>query len=844
MLKNSLTLLMLSATLSGSPPSSAGTASIAATELPAATAIKLDGAFTEAVWEHVPAVSDFRQRDPKDGAAPTFATEVKVAYDASNLYVAIRAHDPEPDRLVGLRTRRDTDSPSDWLKVIIDSFHDRRTAFEFGVNPAGVKEDRAWSNDGNSDSGWDAVWDVAVSRDKDGWRAEFRIPFSQLRFQPSDNATFGFAVVRQIGRLNETDTWPLISKSAPGVVSSFGDLTGLKLTRTPKRLELMPYVVGQVSTQPSQPGNPLISSRDQKGTVGADLKYALRPGVTLTATVNPDFGQVEADPAVVNLSGFETFFSERRPFFVEGAGTFAFNMDCNDGACSGLFYPRRIGRAPRGSPELGEGMYATVPQQTKIWGAAKLTGHLGGFSFGALNALTADEQATIANGAQRLHQSVEPMANYSVVRARREFANQSSVGFMLTGTMRRVNAFTSFLPRRAITGGADWDVRLRKAYAVQGYWVGSTIHGTADAIDRLQRSTVHSFQRPDADHVEENPLATSLNGDSGAIGLSKIAGAKVRFNTNVGFKSPGFDSNDLGFTRRADIRTMGNWIQFRNETPSKHLRSWRFNLNQWGAWNFGGDRLDLGGNVNAHWRFTNNWGTGTGLTVNAPRFDDRATRGGGPGAYRNQNVTSWGYIEMDDRKPVTPATFFNVGSDHHGTRWFGISPGVTVRPTSFLSVSGGVDWNHEVQDAQWIQNTADGHYVFGRLDQKTVSFTARVNYTITPQLSVQVYAAPFVSAGGYGSFKELVNGRAARYEDRYAPIAYAANPDFNYRSFRTTNVLRWEYKPGSALFVVWQQGREDVLDTGRFQFGRDFRGVFGAPSRNVFLVKWSYWINQ
>ena len=841
-MKTSLAFLLLSVTLSAS--GSSGVASIAATPLPATAAIKLEGAFSDAIWEHVPAVSDFRQRDPKDGAAPTFATDVKVAYDASNLYVAVRAHDPEPNRIVAMRTRRDTDSPSDWLKVIVDSYHDRRTAFEFGVNPAGVKEDRAWSNDGNDDSGWDAVWDVAVSRDQEGWRAEFRIPFSQLRFNPSDNATFGFAVIRQIGRLNETDTWPLISKSANGFVSNFGDLTNLKLSRTPKRLELIPYLVGQLNTQPVEAGNPLVSSRSQKGTIGADLKYALRPGVTLTATVNPDFGQVEADPAVVNLTGFETFFSERRPFFVEGAGTFAFDLDCNDGSCSGLFYPRRIGRAPRGAPDLGAGMYASVPQQTKIWGAAKLTGRLGGFSFGALNALTADEQATIAIGTERLHQSVEPMSNYSVVRARREFANQSSVGFMLTGTTRRLNPFTSFLPRQAVTGGADWDVRFQKSYSLRGHWVGSTIHGTADAIDRLQRSTVHSFQRPDADYLQERPLATSLNGDGGSIGLSKIAGSKVRFNTNVGFKSPGLDINDVGFMRRADIRSMGNWIQFRNETPSKHLRSWRFNLNQWGSWNFGGDRLDLGGNVNAHWRFAKNWGTGMGFTSNARRFDDRATRGGGPGAYRNPNSTYWAYVEADDRKPVTPMTFFNVGTDRHGSRWFGISPSVTVRPTSFLSVNGGIDWNREIADAQWIQNTAGGQYVFGRLDQSTLSLTARVNYTITPRLTVQVYAAPFVSAGGYTSFKELVNGRAPRYENRYAPFAYDGSPDFNYRSFRTTNVLRWEYRPGSALFVVWQQGREDVASDGRFQFGRDFGGVFGAPSRNAFLVKWSYWINQ
>jgi Domain of unknown function (DUF5916)/Carbohydrate family 9 binding domain-like len=839
MLKTSLALLLMATVASSTPPP----ASVAATPIPSATAIRLDGEFTETVWEQVPAVSDFHQRDPKDGGVPTFGTDVKVAYDASNLYIAVRAHDPEPARLVGLRTRRDTPSSSDWIKVMIDSFHDRRTAFEFGVNPAGVKEDRYWYNDANDDSGWDAVWDVAVSRDAESWRAEFRIPFSQLRFHPADSATFGFAVVREIGRLNEVDTWPLLSKSANGLVSSFGDLTNLKLDQTPKRLELVPYAVAQVNTQPTEAGNPLVSSRDQKATAGADLKYAVRPGLTLTGTVNPDFGQVEADPAVVNLSGFETFFQERRPFFIEGSGMFTFDLDCNDGQCSGLFYSRRIGRAPRGSPELADGMYARVPQQTKILGAAKLTGRAGQFSFGALNAVTADEEATVASGPLRTRETVEPLANYTVVRARREFKNQSTLGFMMTGTARRQNAFTDFLPQQAFTGGLDWDLRLKQRYAIQGYWAGSSVHGTTEAIGQLQESTVHSFQRPDADYLEEDPGRTSLNGNAGSIAISKIGGSRVRFNSNVGYKSPGFDINDVGFLRRADLRTMGNWLQWRHDKPSKYLRSFRFNLNQWAAWNFGGDRLDLGGNVNAHWVFANNWSTGMGLNRGARNFDDRATRGGGPGAYGNPVWSYWSYQNTDDRKAITFANFLSTGGDGKGTHWVGVGPSLTFRPTSFLSLSQGIDWNHNVQDAQWVENTADGRYIFGRLDQTTVSLTTRVNYTITPTLTVQIYAAPFVSAGDYTQFKQLVNGRAARYEDRYLPAVYTANPDFNYRSFRTTNVLRWEYKPGSALFVVWQQGRENTLDFGRFRFGPDFNGAFSAPARNAFLVKWSYWIN-
>ena len=485
-----------------------------------------------------------------------------------------------------------------------------------------------------------------------------------------------------------------------------------------------------------------------------------------------------------------------------------------------------------------------VPQQTTIVGAAKLTGRLGKFSFGAMDAVTADEQATIANGTLRTRESVEPLSNYGVLRTRREFANQSSFGFMLTSTRRRLEGKTAFLPDAAVTGGVDWDWRLQKRYAVQGYWVGSSVRGDAASIDLLQQNTVHSFQRPDADHVELDPTRTALNGNGGSVSFSKIGGSVVRFNSNIGYKSPGLDINDVGFMRRADLKTMGNWLQWRHDKPSKYLRSFRYNLNQWGSWNFGGDRLDMGGNVNAHAVFANNWSTGAGFNVNGANFDDRATRGVGPGAIGVSNTNYWQYLNSDERKRLSTGMFFNMGRDAGGGHWIGFSPGITYRPSSFLEVSTGVDWSHQVNDAQWIENTAGGKYIFGRLDQETVAMNWRVNYTIRPTLTVQVYAAPFVSAGDYTNFKQLVNGRAAAYADRYAPIAYESNPDFNYRSFRTTNVLRWEYKPGSALFVVWQQGREDVLDYGRFQFGRDMGGTFSAPSRNVFLVKMSYWINH
>jgi hypothetical protein len=833
----------------GRRPAAARAASAAtvAVAMTSATAFKLDGELSDEVWGRADVVSDFRQRDPKEGADPTFRTEMRVAYDAEAIYVAVQAYDPEPGKVVGILTRRDTQSPSDWIRVLIDSYRDRRTAYEFSVNPAGVKQDKYYFNDGNEDAGWDAVWDVAVSRNELGWRAEFRIPFSQLRFPRSENPTFGFAVMRQIARLNELESWPLIAKSRNGFVSQFGDLNGLRLSSSPKRLELVPYTVADLKTEPfPTDGNPLVDTRNPGLEYGLDLKYAVTPALTLTATVNPDFGQVEADPAVVNLTGFETFFAERRPFFIEGSGSFAFDLDCNDGSCTGLFYSRRIGRQPRLEPDVSDDGFWSAPPQTTILGAAKLTGRVGGFRIGVLNAMTSEERAVIAEDATLTQAPVEPFTSYTVARGKKEFGNQSSLGFMLTSTNRALRGEDSplrSLADTAVTGGVDWDWRVLGKYAVTGYWAGSTLRGEPDAIAAIQESTVHSFQRPDAGHVEFDPTRTSLSGDAGFVSFNKISGERVRFSSNVGYKSPGFDVNDVGFLRRADRIGQSNWIQFRYDRPGSHVRTFRYNLNQWSGANFDGDLLNFGGNVNAHWVLQSNWSFGAGLNGESRAFDDRLTRGG-PGGYYDGGWSLWSYVDSDSRKPLMVSWFLGGGRYRHGPVFFDFNPSLTFRPASFLSVEAGIGWSPSSNVVQWVEQDESGEYVFGQLKQRTVSLTSRVNYTITPTLSVQIYAQPFVSAGEYTTFYRLVDGRGAEFTDRYAEYPeYEGNPDFNYRSFRTTNVLRWEYRPGSSLFVVWQQGRESTADYGGFRFGRDFGRVFRTPASNVFLVKMSYWLN-
>ena len=814
------------------------------------SAIRVSGELSDEVWQTAAPVDDFVQREPEEGGHPSQRTEFRVAYDAATLYVKIRAFDTEADKIATYLTRRDADSPSDWLRVIVDSYHDRRTAFEFAVNPSGVKQDRYWFNDNTKDDGWDAVWDVKVARDADGWSAEFHIPFSQLRFTPAfDSAqaranTFGFAVVRQIGRLNETSTWPLLARSATGYVSSFGELGDLAMSASPKRLELTPYTVADLTRQRTN-GNPLLSTSSPGLSFGVDMKYALTPGLTLTTTINPDFGQVEADPAVVNLTAFETFFAERRPFFVEGSGMFRFDSDCMDGPCE-LFYSRRVGRSPQGIDELpsGDNIYTETDAQTTILGAGKLTGRVGNFAVGAMTAITEPEYATVLDGAVRSRPAVEPLTAYSIGRVRREFRNQSSLGFIVTSVNRQTVDALNFLPSSATTGGVDWDLRVKSRYSVTGFLSGSSVRGDAAAITDVQENSRHYFQRPDAASFDVDERATSLNGGSGRVSLSKIGGQHVRFNTQVGFKSPGFDLNDVGFLRRADERWESNWFQIRSDTPSRWFRSRNFNVNQWSVWNYDGDRLFGGFNVNGNVTFISNWSTGGGISFEGMGFDDRLTRGG-PGGYSDGYTTVWSWLNSDNRRRLSLNLFNGGGRDGVASSFFDHESTLTYRPVSGLEIASGVRVNRAVRDAQWVENITDtrDHFVFGHLDQTTVALTERINYTMTPNLSLQIYAEPFVSAGDYTNFKELANGRAINYSDRYVPYAYSGTPDFNVKSFRTTNVLRWEYKPGSTLFVVWQQARENDTVPGGFRFGRDVHDIFGVTPTNVFLVKLAYWLN-
>jgi hypothetical protein len=789
----------------------------------AAVAPVIDGRDADEVWRLAPAITGFRQFRPVEDAEPSFRTETKIAYDARTFYVFIRAFDPHPDSILKLLARRDVRTASDQLKIIVDSYHDRRTGYEFAVNPAGVKRDYAVYDDGSEDDAWDGVWEVGTTIDSLGWTAEFRIPLSQMRYAPGPTNTFGFGVWRDIDRYTERVSWPLYRVTRPGLMSQLGEVTGLDGLDAPRRLEVAPYFVSK-NVPLDGPG----FDRAQKVDGGADIKYGLTSNITIDATVNPDFGQVEADPSVLNLGPFETFYQERRPFFIEGTGIFQFGVNCSIVNCSGegLFYSRRVGSASR------------------ILGAAKITGRLpSGLTLGVLDAVT--NNSTNGSG-----QTLQPTTNYAGLRATQDFRKgESGIGVMLTAVNRSVDQWTEDVLRKsAYVGAFNFRHRFRGGrYQLTGSIDVSRVAGTPAAIARTQRSSVHLYQRPD-DGLTLDTTLTTLSGDAEEI-LFQRTGGFIRFETSYLRRSPGFEVNDLGFLRRADQQSWSTWGAMNFTKPAFIFQQGFWNFNWWQFWTTEGLPTERAANTNAHFQLNSRWWVHYGGTIGqlGRTFDDRVARGG-PAVRVQPYLAPWFGFEGDQRRPIIPYVFFNLfrGDDGRSTS-FNVSPSVDLRVSTQFRASLGFSFSHDINDWQFhgiVTDTLGTHYTFAHLDQKTTSMSFRLDYTASPTLTVQAYASPFVSKGPYSNVRELVNPRAERYQDRFQP--YPATAGFeNFKAFNSNLVLRWEYRPGSTLFVVWSQGRVDDsdLDVTR-SMPRDFRRLFDQHPANTFLVKVSYWLNR
>lgn len=834
---------------------------------------RLDGILDDPAWEQVEwGGGDFRQLQPDKGKPASVQTKFKILYDAKNLYVGIRCLDPEPDKIVKRMARRDS-FEGDRVEINIDSYNDKRTAFSFTASVSGVKGDEYVSNNGDdSDEGWDPIWYLKTSIDQEGWVAEFRIPLSQLRFADMEELTWGIEIMRIFFRKQERSIWQYIPPDAAGWVHLFGELNGIKGVKPQKQLEIQPYVVAQTERFEKEEGNPYRTGTASSTNFGLDAKIGITSDITLDVTVNPDFGQVEADPSQVNLSAFELFFQERRPFFLEGNNIL--NFPVSQISNNNLFYSRRIGRPPQTSADPDEDGADDVDEYVKsnarstILGAAKLTGkNKSGFSWGLLESVTQKEFAEIDSLGYKRKQVIEPMTNYFVGRAQQDVNKGNTIiGGMFTATNRKIeDPRLNWLHDEAYSGGVDlthhWKKRM---YYVSGKGTFSHVKGSPEAIANTQLSSERFFQRPDNNHKEFDPSLTSLTGSGGQVVIGKKSGDLVA-DLGVVFQSPELELNDIGFMSQTDDITQWFWAQYRMLAPKGLTRWRRFNINQWRGYDFGKRNLGAGYNVNAHAQWKNYWNTGGGITYQTHNISNADLRGG-PSLRYPGGMNYWGYISSDRRKKVYGELYGELfrGNESY-SRNDSYNFDLTCQPINAFTLSLSSGFTRNVNEMQYVA-TADANgsprYIVAKIDQTVVRVSVRMTYMITPNISVQYWGQPFGTSGEYSQFKNITDSRAASYTERFIPLTadgiftaegqyqvdedgngisdyYFDKPDFNFGQFRSNMVFRWEYIPGSTVFLVWTQERNGAFydsqpDRKKFDFEFDEKG------HHVFLLKFTY----
>ena len=802
----------------------------------ATSPIVIDGDLSDPAWQAAPEFTDFTQHDPNDGEPATMRTSFRVAYDDEAIYFGAFMEDTHPP--TALLARRDSFVNTDFLSINIDSQHDRLSGAAFTVYPSNTQVDTILFNDTGEDGSWDAVWESETKILPNGWTAEVRVPFSQLRFPDKPSHVWGINVTRRRVRNNEWARIVNTRKGETGFVSHFADLVGLEGIRRERPLEIVPYAVARADVR-TRLTNPLLDSRTQRFDGGLDVKYALTSTLTLTGTINPDFGQVEVDPAVVNLSQFETFYPERRPFFTEGLNIFRFGDSpatrrFNFIFTPQLFYSRRIGRAPQGSIHAP---HVAVPSETTILGAAKVTGKLGnGWSIGVLDALTEAERGRFLDGFESGRQQVEPMTNYFVSRATKELG-ASRVGFLFTSVNRRLPDELSSLRTSAMSLGIDGYTSLRdRSWIFEWSAAGTRVSGTEEAITRTQRSSARYYQRPDAGHVELDPTRTSLSGHAGRLMLSKQTG-RWRPNVQVQAYSPGFETNDAGFMQRVDIISGHAVLQYLNEEPTKRVRARQLFTGVWTNRNFDGDMLARGVFADGRMTLANYWEVGAELFVGGSAFSDQRTRGG-PVVRTLPDWSGSAGFETDTRKRFAVGVEAELEGGEEGSYARELEVELQYRPSPSLVLALAPTVARS-RDAHQYLTVRDGQYVFAELEQRSFELATRVDWTLSPRLSFQLFVQPFLAAGDYHDPHALARARTADYVPYTAPVG---EPDFNFRSVRGSAVARWEFRPGSALYVVWNENRADEVPVGDFRFRRDARAISTAPSHDVFLVKVSYWL--
>ncbi|MFA5815394.1 MAG: DUF5916 domain-containing protein [Bacteroidales bacterium] len=816
----------------------------------------IDGRLDEGFWQTTEKGGQFVQFQPYEGRQPSQMTEFAITYDDNNLYVAFWAYDSSPDSISRRLTRRD-EIDGDIVGIDIDSYFDKRTSFGFFVNASGVKMDQVTSNNGMSeDKTWDPNWYVGTSINDHGWTAEMRIPLSQLRFSDKKNRIWGIEVMRSIFRKDEVSMWQPIPRNAPGSVYLYGELTGISDIKPKRQIDLTPYAVASGEKFEKVEGNPYATGKDFNYSAGLDAKIGVTNNLTIDLTVNPDFGQVEADPSEVNLTAFETFFAEKRPFFVEGRNILSMPLMLGDGdlANENLFYTRRVGRKPQRYPGLSDGEYAKVPEFSRILGAAKISGRTeNGWSIGLLESVTAEGKAEIDLAGEKRYETVEPLTNYLIGTVRKDINEGNTViSGMITSTNRKLDEITmNDLHSGAYTAGLDFTRYFKdKTYMLMAKTYISQINGTPEAITQTQMSSARYYQRPDVTHIKLDTTRTSLFGNGGTLFFGKLGNAPLQWGWFLSWKSPGVELNDVGYMRSADNILPIFWAGYRFTKPFGIFRSMSLNTNHWTSFDFGLNYQGYGGNINANASFKNLWIAGAGLNWDTQSIETSLLRGG-PAFKVPGRLRPWVSIGTDQRKKLSFKIngFGYRANEGHGSME-GMDLSINYKPINALSISLSPNFTSSFSNMQYITQTTYGsadRYVFGSINQKVLGISLRINLTLTPTLTIQYWGQPFMASGLFSNLKYVTDPMATKYSDRFHVYTHEElndisieNPDFNVKEFKSNLVVRWEYRPGSVVFLVWSQGRSGYDPYGDFSFGRDFKNLTDIKPRDILLVKFSY----
>ena len=841
------------------------------------TAPVIDGLMNDDSWNLVQWSGNFTQTQPVENKPPSQETAFKILYDDNNLYVFVRAYDTEPDKVSRIMSRRDNFS-GDMVSVEIDSYFDKQTDFLFAASASGAKSDATVTQDGmDEDDSWNPIWFLKTSVDDKGWCAELRIPLSQLRFGKKNEHIWGLEVKRYIYRLQERSLWQFIPKGSPGVVHLFGELHGINEIKPKHQVEIMPYTVGRIERFERIAGDPFNTGKSSKLSAGLDGKIGLTNDFTLDFTINPDFGQVEADPSEDNLTAFESYFSERRPFFIEGKNIFQFvpnqTIVIHNMYSDNLFYSRRIGRYPHYYPSTDGNEYVKMPEATTILGAMKISGKTRkGLSVGILESLTAREDALIDSAGARRKETVEPLTNYFVGRIQQDFnKGETTIGGIVTAVNRDISSpALDYLHTAAYTAGIDFQHNWKeRTWYVAGNAEFSNVKGKPEALITTQTSSARYYQRPDSKYLSVDSSLTSLSGLGGTVKFGRSSQKRIQFETSVTVRSPGLEFNDIGYMRYSDIIHHGTWVAYYIRNPFAIFNNFYLNTNYWMYWNFSGQLLSTFTNINFNSQFKNRWRINGQFNRQSESISTTLLRGG-PSFITPGNQSFNLNLSTDQSKKLA----FYLGNYHgsgdaHSYRNHEYWGGIFFRPSNSISITIEPDYSIQKYELQYVTTEGTNNntrYHFGNLDQKTMTFTLRLNYTINPELSIEYYGQPFISAGKYSNYKEITDVNADKFSDRFhvftpEEISYNsetnryiinangagnavfsfANPDFNFRQFRSNLVVRWEYLPGSTIYLVWSQGRTSSDSNGMFSYGNDMKDLFKITPSNVFLVKFSYW---